>query len=398
MKEKLIAFALTKIDLAFKLLRLFLPILRVKGLVVVARNSDVREVLDYPNVFGVTYAEKMGMITNGSNFFLGMNDTATYERDVSNMRITMPRSDVETLIQPMLNKKSQALFDTLPKEQDFNFCSEIAIKLPTYFSKEYLGVPGPSEEKIQEWATYMFWYLFFPEYPDEVTEKATQAASDIRPYIDGLISNTTTDQAADNVIQRCLKLQQADAAGMTNDDIRNNLIGMIIGLIPTTNKSATLVLDYLLDNPKILSQAQALARNDDDKGLAKLVLECLRFNAFSPGFFRIAMQDHRLAGGTLRAKTIRQGEKVMVLTQSAMMDGRAVKSPKKFSLDRPFCDYMPFGYGMHTCFGQYINLVQIPAILKPILKCQTVERAEGEKGKVKSNGPFPTDLYIRVTQ
>ena len=77
------------IRLAFTFLRIFLPILKFKGSVIITRFDDVEEVFSRPNAFGVTYAEKMGVVTNGGNFFLGMNDTATYERDVSNMRLLM---------------------------------------------------------------------------------------------------------------------------------------------------------------------------------------------------------------------------------------------------------------------------------------------------------------------
>jgi hypothetical protein len=77
MKEKLAAFAAENLDFAFKMLRLFLPLLRFNGLVIVSRFQDVEEVLWRPNIFGVTYAEKMEVVTGGSNFFLGMENTAT---------------------------------------------------------------------------------------------------------------------------------------------------------------------------------------------------------------------------------------------------------------------------------------------------------------------------------
>jgi hypothetical protein len=52
---------------------------------------------------------------------------------------------------------------------------------------------------------------------------------------------------------------------------------------------------------------------------------------------------------------------------------------------------MHFGYGMHTCFGQYVNRVQIPGILKPLLK-KNLTRA----GDLQYDGPFPSSLKIRI--
>ena len=396
MKEKLIAFATRHLNFFFMIMRALTPILRFNKLVIVSRYRDVVEVLDYPNVFGVTYAEKMGIITNGSNFFLGMNNTETYERDVSNMRIVMPRSDVEGAIKTLTQTYANELVADLPDE--FDFVSDLSLKVPSHFSDRYIGLPGPDQATLVDWTTYMFWYLFSPEYPQEVDGKAVTYAAEARDYIDGLIQSRKQSGADKNdVIGRCLALQSAGAAGMSDEDIRNNLIGIIIGLVPTTSKCAVLVLEHLLKNPTLLEQAQDLARADDDAGLSKVVLECLRFNNFNPGFFRVAMQDHVLAGGTWRRKKIRQGESVLVLTQSAMMDGRVVDKPGNYSLERPMKHYMPFGYGMHTCFGQYINLVQIPAIIKPVLQKRSVRRVSGEGGEVTYNGPFPTGFRIAVS-
>jgi hypothetical protein len=84
-----------------RLLRAFLPNLRVpwkfvtayqnNGTAVVARHDDVIEVLDRNADFEVVYEPRMRAITGGENFFLGMQDTALYTRDVSNMRLAVRR-------------------------------------------------------------------------------------------------------------------------------------------------------------------------------------------------------------------------------------------------------------------------------------------------------------------
>jgi len=55
---------------------------------------------------------------------------------------------------------------------------------------------------------------------------------------------------------------------------------------------------------------------------------------------------------------------------------------------------MHFGYGLHTCAGQYINRVQIPGILKPLLKQKTLRRADGDAGQLQYSGPFPSGLEV----
>jgi len=55
---------------------------------------------------------------------------------------------------------------------------------------------------------------------------------------------------------------------------------------------------------------------------------------------------------------------------------------------------MHFGFGLHTCFGQYINRVQIPHILKAVLKRRGLRRASGPEGQIESVGPFPVHLVL----
>ena len=383
------------IRLGLKLLRTFLPILKFRGYVVVTRFDDVEEVFSRPNVFGVTYAEKMAVVTAGGNFFLGMNDTETYERDVSNMRVLMPRSDAAAIIKPLVENYANSLVDSLG--DNFDFVADLSSRVPVHFCSDYLGVPGPSEKEMITWNSFLFGYLFFPNNPAEFDEKAKVLATDARNYLDQSIATRKQQAFKDDVLGRALNLQNANVPGMSDLDIRNNLIGMTIGAIPTTSMASALIMDYLLDHPKHLALAQQLARADDDDRLANLVLETLRFMPFSPGIFREVLTDYTLGTGWLCSRRLKKGSKVIALTQSAMLDGRYVSRPGHFSVDRPRHIYMPFGYGMHRCFGYYINLVQIPAILKPVLKKATIARAPGKAGKLQYKDLFPAHLQLITT-
>ena len=124
------------------------------------------------------------------------------------------------------------------------------------------------------------------------------------------------------------------------------------------------------------------------------MFEALRFNPNNPGVFRLAAQDYVVAKDKMHATTIPRGATVLAATQSAMFDERMVDAPNEFRPSRPDYLYMHFGYGLHTCFGQYINRVQIPGILKPLLKKKGLRRAEGQAGQLQCAGPFPSSLKV----
>ena len=394
--DRLKSWALNNTDFIFSLLRTVKPILIANNTAFVTRFTDVEEVLSRPNVFGVTYAEEMGIITNGSNFFLGMNDTEIYTRDVSNMRIVVPRTDLKDRIKPLVENYAQSLVDAAD-EGVFDVVKDLSEKVPCHFSAEYLGVPGNTVAEFVDWNTYIFQYLFFPDNPEEVDKKAISYAGQMRTYLDELIqSRKASGEQKDDVLGRCLALQTSNTPGMSDEDIRNNLLGIIVGAIPTTSKCVAQVLNYLLDHLELLESAQTAARADEDETLRKIMLECLRFDVFAPGISRITLEDYTLAKGTWRAKKIKKGTPVLALTQSAMMDAHQITNPKSFRLDRPDYHYLHFGYGLHTCFGYYINMIQIPMILKAILKVKKLTREPGEAGKMEFRGPFPSHLRVRV--
>jgi cytochrome P450 len=176
--------------------------------------------------------------------------------------------------------------------------------------------------------------------------------------------------------------------------IRNNLIGLIVGAIPTTSKCCAQALDQLLDRPEQLAAAQEAAAAGDDALLSRYVFEALRFKPNNPGVFRLAAEEYTVAKGTPRATAIPKGSFVIAATQSAMFDEHKVESPHEFRIDRPSWVYMHWGYGLHTCFGQYINPVQIPLILKPLLATRAVKRA----GPLQMQGPFPSSLPVTFEQ
>ena len=384
--------ALHLFNLGFLVLRWAKPVLVLKSITLVSRFDHVQEVLTRDDVFRAPYAAKMQKITGGGNFFLGMDDTSIYQRDVSNMRQVVRRDDLETKITPFVNTLCKDILASCRGRLDV--VQELTRVVPTRLMGEYFGTPGWDQNEFTDATTVMSHYLFYP-VDAAVEEAALDAAHTTRTYLDRTIAERKARRAPqDDILARCLSMQDAGAPGMMDVDIRNNLIGLIMGAIPTTSRSAVNILDYLLDRPALLVVAQRAARADDDRRLMRYVQECLRLNPFAAGVQRICAQDDVLAPDTWRATCIPKGAVVLAATQSACMDGRKIYQPRVLCLNRPAHHYLHFGYGLHTCFGQHINLAQIPAMVKSVLKLPGLRRAPGAAGKMQSVGPFPVNLGL----
>jgi cytochrome P450 len=126
------------------------------------------------------------------------------------------------------------------------------------------------------------------------------------------------------------------------------------------------------------------------------VFEALRFRPQTWALLRICGKDRKVAAGTERETLMREGAKVLVATQSAMFDERAVSAPNEFRVDRPWDDYVHFGSGLHTCFGLQINRVHIPALAMALLEGPRITRAAGDAGKLQFDGPYPSGLGVSL--
>jgi len=389
----------------FAVLRLFQPNLVLgrklvtayanNGTAIVTRREDLTDVLSRDDDFGVVYGPRMEMITGGENFFLGMQDTARYTRDVSNMRLAVRRDDVTLRVKPILDAVAHDLVDRARGRIDVP--QQLTQPAAARLLADYFGTPGPSEPLIAEWTTTLFWYLFIDLKADPTLDaRAVADAAAFRAWMDGHIAaRKASGVAKDDVLGRCLAMQAGGMPGMSDVDIRNNLIGLLIGELPTLSAAANLALDELLNRPKAFADACAAARNDDEDALGAHIFEALRFRPLNPLIYRRAMRDTWVATGRLRARHIRKDTMVMASNLSAMFDPIAIPDATSFRTDRPWETYILWGYGMHACFGAHINRAALPAMLKPLLARPNLRRAAGAEGQVDNAGtPFPQHLHL----
>ncbi|PHZ83841.1 cytochrome P450 [Paremcibacter congregatus] len=386
-------------------LRTFIPTIVVNKRFVTAYDNsatafvtayeDVLEVMNLDQVFQTTYAPKMALLTEGNNFFLGMQEGPDYINNVSNMRLAANRNDIDEIITPFISAEIASVLVAAQGKLDVprTLTKPVLARLVGH----YFGTPGPSEDVLIDWTHTMFHYIFF-DFSDEaeIVAAAQTASAGCRVYLDQAIAaRQKNGEMRDDVLGRCLKLQTAEMPGMDNLGIRNNFLGMITAMLPTISNATTRVLDQLLARPEVLAGAQAAARSGDDELLSRYIVEAFRFNPMNPVIFRRAAEDHTLAAGTLRQREIPKGCFVFAANLSAMFDPWVIPSPGRFDLSRSPDQYILWGGGIHKCFGEQISRTVMPVFLKEILKLPNLKRASGPAGQMDNAGtPFPQHLTI----
>ena len=364
------------------------------GTALVTRRADVIDVLNRDADFEVVYGPRMRQLTEGENFFLGMQPGWNYTRDTSAMRLAARMTDVDDIVLPRAAQLAEQIVTNSSGKIDV--VPTLTLEVPWDMTDTYFGCGG-TRDAMQNWTTTLFWYLFQDLGAD--AEKGTIAlghAAELRDYLDAHIpARKAAPTDAPDILNRCLALQSSDTPGMSDLGIRNNLLGLLIGAIPTISKASCLALDKLLNRPDALASAQAAARADDDALLAQHCWEALRFNPFNPVIYRRATRDTQVATSTLRRVRIAKGQIVFAANASACFDRFDIPDPNTFRTDRPWETYMIWGYGVHRCFGETINRAVIPAILKPLLKQKNLRRAPGEAGQISTDTlGFPNHFHL----
>ncbi|QDY70144.1 cytochrome P450 [Qingshengfaniella alkalisoli] len=365
------------------------------GTSVVTRREDVLDVLSRDEDFEVVYGPRMRELTGGANFFLGMQPGWDYTRDTSAMRLAMRHSDVPRVVLPRAIELSEQIVAS--SEGMLDLPQALTLEVSWDIVARYFGLPGPDPEAIKNWATTLFWYLFGDLGADpELRQRSMDSAKGLRNYIDVEIAQRKSQPTEkDDVLARCLALQAAATPGMDDLGIRNNLLGLVIGAIPTISKASCLALDELLRRPEALASARKAIDAGDDQLFAGHIWEALRFNPHNPVIYRRATCDTQIARSSLREKQITNGQMVFVSTLSAMFDRLDIDSPLDFKPDRPFNTHIIWGKGMHSCFGAQVNQAVIPAILKPLIAKPSLRRAEDARGQISAGGtPFPQHFHI----
>jgi cytochrome P450 len=385
----------------FELMREHNPIVGLPGgVTIVALNEDVKEVLGDPARFTAgLYGPKMEAVTGP--FILGVDDTPLYHHDHAAMDRAVVKEDMPKLGDAMYAAASELVAARRAADGEIDVVSQLADPALLRTIADYFGTPGPDDATQLSWARDVFQELFINvgNLPT-VRERALAGAADWREHIDKLIDARKAQLAGgedvpDDVLTRLLRYQDEGDPNFHDVAIRHNLLGNMTGWIPTISNCFARIVEELLEREDELERAQAAARAGDRELVGQYCWEASRFRPQNFALLRYVAADTTIAAGTDRATDVAAGSTVFAATLSAMHDERAIADPDDFRVDRPWSDYMLFGHGLHTCYGQQIVRHQLPALATALLEGPRIRRSHGRDGHLRFEGPFPSGLTVR---
>ncbi|KAL1834698.1 hypothetical protein DCAR_0104909 [Daucus carota subsp. sativus] len=211
--------------------------------------------------------------------------------------------------------------------------------------------------------------------PGTLFHKAMKARQELAQIIAKIISfRRETKQDYNDLLGSFM----GDKEGLTDEQIADNMIGVIFAARDTTASALTWIVKYLAENPSVLQavteEQEAIMRTKEESGekkdlswadtkkmpiTSRVIQETLRVASILSFTFREAVEDVEFEG-----YSIPKGWKVLPLFRHIHHSPENYSEPEKFDPSRFEVSpkpntFMPFGNGTHACPGNELAKTEI---------------------------------------
>lgn len=247
------------------------------------------------------------------------------------------------------------LLSGLRGQDAVEFVGAFAGPLPIESLCLLLGIPQQHRQQIFDWTNQMVG-VADPEYGISPAESSAIHRR-VFAYGRSLLAERRANPQAD--VFSVIAAMRIDGAPIDGDE----LDGMIALLLAAGNETTRNALTgAVLALSRFPHERQRLAA--DPALMDNAVEELLRYGTPVIQMTRAARTDVELGG-----RTIRQGEKVVLLYGAANRDPEVFDDPHSLKLDRANARaHLAFGIGAHHCLGAHMARLQLRVALRALLR------------------------------
>lgn len=239
---------------------------------------------------------------------------------------------------PQVERIVDGILDELEGEAAFDLMDRFCIPLPIDVIAQILGVDHERLVEFRAWSEGVIQSLNPLATREQLTEMETAGAA----LADYFTQTMAARRAAprDDLITDMTRLQ-AQGADLGDDELRINLIALLVGGNLTTTDLIGNGVRLLLLNPTELAKLRA-----DPSIINAVVEEVLRYEPPVDVTARIAPAPMDVGGCPLR-----QGQSLTVSLRGANRDPEVFDDPHRFNVSRKHRPHVAFGGGAHICIG-----------------------------------------------
>ena len=256
---------------------------------------------------------------------------------------------------PSIEKLCDTLIDAVCERGECDFVRDIAAPLPMAVIGDMLGVLPEERDMLLKWSDDLVCGL--SSHVDEATIKLLM---DTFAAYTAFTMDVIAKRRAEPTDDLFSVLVNAEVEGqqMSDDEIVMETLLILIGGDETTRHTLSGGTEQLL---KHRDQWEQLVANPDL--LPGAIEEMLRWTSPVKNMCRTLMADTEFHGTQLK-----QGEKIMLMFESANFDESVFGDPENFRIDRNPNSHMAFGFGTHFCLGNQLARLELKLMLGKVLR------------------------------
>jgi cytochrome P450 len=192
----------------------------------------------------------------------------------------------------------------------------------------------------------------------------------------------------DDILSMLLQARDEDGEGMTDDELRDELLTLLFAGHETTATALSWCFERLLRHPGVLDRLRAEIEEEGDEGpyLDAVVKETLRLRPVVPIVVRCLAADTTIAGRELPAGACVVPSITLVHERPDIYPEPERFRPERF-LEQPAGTYswIPFGGGVRRCIGASFARFEMQVVLAGILR-QVELKPDGGAERVTRRG------------
>src|SRR6185312_3121559 len=247
------------------------------------------------------------------------------------------------------------LIDAVCERGECDFVWDLAAPLPMAVIGDMLGVRPDDREMFLRWSDDLVGALSSTADPEkmQITMEAFAAYSE---YMMGMITERKADPTDDLV--SVLVHAEVEGEKLEDHQIVTEVLLLLIGGDETTRHTLSGGTRQLLGHP---DQHERL-KHDLDL-LPNAIEEMLRWTAPVKNMARTITADTEFHGTALK-----EGEKMILLFESANFDEKVFEDPETFNIDRYPNNHLAFGFGTHFCLGNQLARLELSIMQSRLLE------------------------------
>jgi len=256
--------------------------------------------------------------------------------------------------EPRIRQLCRELVERARAKRRFDFVREIAAPLPMEMIGDLLGIEPGDRATLQRWSDDLIASTSVSA-PPAALAGAMAAFGEWSEYARRVIADRTARPRED--LMSVLVHAEIEGARLSEEDLIQEGLLILVGGNETTRHVISGGCDALLRHPE---QWRLLAR--EPQRIPAAVEEMLRWVTPIQNMNRTATRDV-----VLRGRTIRAGQKLLLLYPSANRDERVFADPFRFDVMRNPNPHLAFGVGAHFCLGASLARLELRVLFEELL-------------------------------